>query len=156
MNKKKFLLAVVLLVAGKLFAEPESQLITLSADGTETIYVLSEVQKIVLENNTMTVNLKSGSDAADITCVRFFLSDQSGIENPKLGLSVFVFPNPVQTNLTVSGTDKNVKINLYDLSGKLLQSISAQDNSTDISVSSLSSGLYLLQVGKQVIKFIKQ
>ena len=156
MNKKKFLLSLVLLMAGRLFAAEESQLITLSADGTETAYALSDVQKIVFENNTMTVDMKSGSDATDITCIRFLLSDQSGIENQQPAVSIFIFPNPVKTNLTVTGTDKNVKINLIDLSGKLLQSILTRDNSTDINVSSLPEGLYLLQVGEQVIKFIKQ
>ena len=156
MNKKNFLLAVVLLITGQLFAQQESQLITLSADGTKTVYALSNVQKIVFdrENNTMTVNMKSGSDATGITCISFLL-DPVGIENPKIVSSVFVFPNPVTTNLTVAGANKGVKINLFDMTGKLLQSTLAQENSTDINVSSLSQGLYLLQVGEQMIKFIK-
>ena len=155
MNKKNFLLAVVLLITGQLFAQQESQLITLSADGTKTVYALSKVQKIVFENNTMTVNMKSGSDATGITCISFLL-DPVGIESPKVVSSVFVFPNPVTTNLTVAGANKGVKINLFDMTGKLLQSTFAQENSTDINVSSLSGGLYLLQVGEQVVKFIKQ
>jgi hypothetical protein len=156
MNKKSFLLIVALLIAGQLFAVQESRLITLSADGTETAYTLSEVQKIVFENNTMTVNMKSDSDATGITCVSFLLVVPVGIENPKLASSVFVFPNPVQTNLKVAGVEKNVKINLINLNGTLLQSIIAQDDSTDINVSSLPQGVYLLQVGDQVVKFIKQ
>jgi len=156
MSKKIFLLAVVLLITGRLFSEEESQLITLRTDGTETAYALLDVQKIVFENNAMTVNMKSGSDATEITCIRFLLNDNVGIENPKLAPSVFVFPNPVQTNLTVAGANKGVKINLFDLNGKLLRSAPAQENSTEINVSSLPKGLYLLQVGEQVIKFIKQ
>ena len=156
MNKKIFLLGFVLLMAGRLFATDESQLITVKADGTETTYALPDVQKIVFENNTMTVNMKSGADATEVTCIRFLLSEQLGIKNQKPATPIFVFPNPVKTNLTVAGVNKNVKINLIDLSGKLLQSILAQDNSTDIDVSSLSSGLYLLQVGGQTIKFVKQ
>ena len=154
MKQKVFLLSVVLLVAGRLFAEQESQLITLSADGTKTVYALSNVQKIVFENNTMTVNMKSGSDATDITCISF--SGFAGIENIETASSISVFPNPVQTFLTVAGADKNMKINLFDLNGRLLKSVPAQDNSTEINVSSLTSGLYLLQVGEQVIRFIKQ
>ena len=154
--RKIFLLTVVLLITGRLFAEEESQLITLSADGTETVYALSDVQKIVFENNAMTVNMKSGSGATEVTCIRFLLNDNVGIENPKLAPSVFVFPNPVATNLTVAGAKKGVKINLFDLNGKLIRSVLAQENSTGINVSSLPQGLYLLQVGEQVVKFIKQ
>jgi len=156
MNKKNFLLSLVLLIAGRILAVDESQLITVSADGTETAYALPNVQKIVFENDSMTVKMKSGQDVTGITCIKFLLSDNSGIENLKPASTVFVFPNPVKTNLKVAGTEKNTKINLIDLNGKLLQSVSAQDNSTDIDVSALPSGLYFLQIGKQVVKFIKQ
>lgn len=139
-----------------LFAEEEWHLITLNADGAKTSYVLSDVQKIVFENDLMTVNLKSGSDATGITQVSFLFSDQTGIENLKPESSIHVFPNPVKTNLTIAGVDKNVKIKLFDLNGTLLQSIPAQDKMTNIDVSSLQQGVYLLEVGKQVIKFIKQ
>jgi hypothetical protein len=154
MNKKIFLLGVVLLIAGQFAAAQEWKLITLTADGTETTYALPNVQNIVFKDNSMTVNLKSGDSAAEITCIRF---DQSqGIKTLQLESSILVFPNPVQTNLTVTGVDKDVKINLLSLKGTLLQSIPAQDKSTNINVSSLSPGLYLLQIGEQVIKFIKQ
>ncbi|MCL1938714.1 MAG: T9SS type A sorting domain-containing protein [Candidatus Azobacteroides sp.] len=156
MNKKNFLLGVLLLMAGQLFAEQEWKLITLNADGTETSYALMEVQKIVFDKGLMTVNMKSGADAIHIACVSFLFAEETGIENIKLESSIFVFPNPVQTHLTIVGVDKNVKINLYDLKGTLLQSIFAQDNSTPMDVSSLQQGLYLLQIGEQVIKFIKQ
>ena len=155
MNKKIFLLGFVLLIAGRLFAEPEMQLVTVSADGSETMYALADVQKIVFEDNAMTVNMKDGLEATGITCISFLLLDV-GIKNPPFASSVFVFPNPVTTKLTVAGADKSAKINLFDLSGKLLQSVLAQDNSTDINVSSLPQGIYLLQVGEQIIKFIKQ
>ena len=155
MNKKIIFLGVVLLIAGRLFADVESKLITLSADGMETTYALSEVQKIVFDDNTMTVNMKSDPDATGITCIRFLLWDDVGIENPELPSRVLLFPNPVTTQLTVTGAE-GMKINLLDLSGKLLQSVPAWDRSTYINVSSLPQGVYLLQVGEQVVKFIKQ
>jgi len=156
MIKKIFLFALFLSLTGKLFADAESKLITVSADGTETTYALADVQRIVFADNSMTVIMKSGEDKAAITCIRFLLSDNVGTENPELPSKVFVFPNPVTTTLTVSGTNSDVKINLFDLSGKLLKSVPAQDNSTDVNVTSLQRGVYLLQVGKQVLKFVKQ
>ena len=70
--------------------------------------------------------------------------------------AVFVFPNPVENYLTVTGVNKNVKINLLDMNGQLLQSVFTQDNATNIDVSSLQQGIYLLQMGEQVVKFIKK
>jgi len=316
MNKKIFFLGVVLLIMGRLFAVHEIKLITLSADGTETSYALPSVQRIVFENNTMTVNMKSGADATNIVRVSFLLeidysnlkiNEVSGVGedsekfyelinigtediplegcriyynangsvgqpfppnderltwtgdatqvanagelfcligrgNPgsfttgltperiliitlkdpagnvldqciraedtgiyavgrdksfsripdgtgpfyfttptpeqlngddATGLllvpqkpvnvhdnkgksSLFLFPNPVKTNLTLSGVTEGATINLIDMNGRLLQSIITQDDTADINVSSLPQGSYLLQVGKQVIKFIKQ
>ena len=79
-----------------------------------------------------------------------------GLKNQKADASIFVFPNPVKEFLTVNGVKKDVKINLCNLDGSLLQTLPAQENSTNINVSALPQGVYLLQVGNQFIKFIKQ
>ena len=154
MSRKIILLGVVLLVAGQLAAQT-TFLVTVKADGSKTQYALSDVQKIVFSDNAMTVSMASGSDVSDVTCVRF-TDQQSGIETLKKEGRIFVFPNPVQTFLTVSGVDKDTKINLLNLNGALLQSIPALDNSTNVNVSSLQQGIYLLQIGEQTVKFIKQ
>jgi len=80
----------------------------------------------------------------------------TGIKNLKVESSVFVFPNPVREYLTVNGVIKGATINLYDLNGGLLQTTIAQGNPTNINVSSLQKGIYLLSVGGQTIKFVKQ
>jgi len=321
MNKKITLLGLALLMAGQLLvAQSLFQMVTLSADGEETTYYISDVQKIVFENNTMTVNMKDGDDVTDITrisfaedlsgidysnlkinevsgvggddakfyelinigdtdiplegcqiiynaapsnigdpfppdreqttwtglsnqvakagelfsligrnnaesfttgltaariliitlkdpagntidqCIRaedtglYEISDKSfsripdgtgpfyftnptpnewngtnsaglllvpqapitGIKTLKAESSVFIFPNPVKEYLTVNGLRNNVTINLYDLKGELLQAIPVNENSIKINVSSLQQGTYLLRVGEQTIKFIKQ
>jgi len=139
---------------GQLCMAQEYNLLALKSDGTETSYPLSNVQKIVFESNAMTVKVKSGTDATNIKRVRF--STKTGIENPKLEETIFVFPNPVKNTLTVIGTEKGVTINLLTVSGMLLRSIIAEDSNVDINVSSLQSGLYLLQIGDKTVKFIKQ
>jgi len=154
MIKKIFLFGFALLAAGQFLAAQSFNMITLSADGAEKSYALSDVQKIVFDNNTMTVNMKSGSDATNITSISF--SEITGIENQKVESSIFVFPNPVKETLTVKGVKKGAVINLYGLTGGLLQTVPAQDNSTNIDVSSLKQGIYLLKVGEKTIKFIKQ
>jgi len=320
MIKKSFLLGLALLAAGQLLVAQSLQMITVSADGDKTAYVLSTVQKIVFEDNTMTVKMKDGTDAANITrisfaqdlsevdysklklnevsgvggdtekfyelinigdvdiplegcqiiynaapnnpgdpfppdreqltwtgasnqiaqagklfcligrnnpgsfttgltaariliitlmdpegnvidqCIRakdtdeYAITDQSfsripdgtgpfyftpptpdalngtdatgfllvpqnddvGIKSQNVESSIFVFPNPVKEKLTVNGVKKDVLINLYDMTGGLLQTIPAQENSTAINVSSLQQGTYLLRIGEQTIKFIKQ
>ena len=156
MNKKIFLLGVVLLLIGQLCAAQQVPgLITVKADGTEAPYALTGVQKIVFTGNTMTVNMKGGaSDVTDIVCIRFDLI--TSIVNPKtISASIAVFPNPAKTTLTVTGVEAGSKIDLYSVNGALLKSIPAQNNSMDIDVSFLQKGIYLLKVGAQTTKFVK-
>ena len=153
--KKNFLFGIVLLIAGQLFAQ-ELPLVTLSADGSKTAYALSDVQKIVFKNNTMTVNMKSGANATGVACIRFLPAGQNDVKFLTSESSIFVFPNPVKTQLTVAGVEKDVIIKLLNLKGTVLQNILSQDNLTGIDVSSLPQGLYLLQIGDRVVKFVKQ
>jgi len=156
MIKKSFLLGLVLLAAGQLLFAQSFKMITLSSDGGKATYLVSDVQKIVFDqgNSTMTINMKAGSDVTNITSVSF--EEVTGIETLKPESTISVFPNPVQETLTVKGVKKDAKITLYDMSGGLLQTVTSQENITNINVSSLQQGVYLLQVDKQVIKFIKK
>jgi len=104
---------------------------------------------------TPTPDALNGTDATDLLLVPQ-ASQGAGIKSPQAEFSIFIFPNPVKESLTVYGVEKNAIINLYDLNGKLLQAIPAQENSTGINVSSLRQGIYVLQTDKQLIKFIKQ
>lgn len=71
-----------------------------------------------------------------------------------------VFPNPVQSELTVSGLMGIEQLMVLDLSGKLLKQISIQEvPSVSLNVKSFVAGIYLIQFEKdgkpQVQKFIK-
>ena len=95
----------------------------------------------------------NGTDATGLLLIP---DDKTGIISVKVGTSIFVFPNPVKEYLTVNGVKKGAILNLYDLSGVLLQTVTAQDNSTNINVSTLQQGVYFLRVEDETIKFIKQ
>ena len=153
MNKKILLLGVVLLLAGRVLAV--ESMIAINADRDETKYALSAVRKVVFDNNDeMNVNLENGFNVPGITCILFSIETVTKMLQAEN--SVWVFPNPVHTTLTVSGVDKDVKIKLFNLGGTLLKSIPAQENSTDIDVSSLAQGMYLLTFGEKTVKFTKQ
>ena len=96
----------------------------------------------------------NGNDATGLTLVP--QSPGTGILQPKAESAISLFPNPVKEYLSVNGVKADAIINLYDLNGKLLQTIPVQENSTTIHVSSLQQGIYVLQIGEQLVKFIKQ
>lgn len=71
-------------------------------------------------------------------------------------LSIKIFPNPAHEMLYIDGISAGEIIRLFSLDGQLLISQTVGNGSTAISVASLSNGVYLLQVGTEIVKFIKQ
>lgn len=64
-----------------------------------------------------------------------------------------VYPNPVKDILHVTA-DNAVLIEIYDIRGAKVLSVS-ENTVHEVSVSSLSSGMYLLKAGNQTFKFVK-
>ena len=67
-------------------------------------------------------------------------------------LSISVFPNPTQDVLHVQGANDETPLRIYTMEGKLVTSAEGQA----IEVNSLANGTYLLQIGTQVARFIKE
>lgn len=64
--------------------------------------------------------------------------------------SIVVYPNPTQDVLMIQGIEAQV-LRVYDLQGRLLKTAIG----TQVNVGHLAEGTYLLQVGTQVVRFIK-
>jgi hypothetical protein len=59
--------------------------------------------------------------------------------------------------LFINGLNANESVRIYDFNGQLLSISTANaDGICQLSVASLPQGTYLLQVGIEVVKFIKQ
>jgi len=73
-------------------------------------------------------------------------------------INLTVFPNPVKDFLTVKGVIGVVnKVEIYDLSGKLIKNIQNLSNSQNrINVRSLQPNAYLLRINGNSVKFIKK
>lgn len=71
-------------------------------------------------------------------------------------LSISVFPNPTQEMLYVDGINAGETIRIFSLDGQMLLASTAGNGTISLSVESLSNGVYLLQIGTEIVKFIKQ
>ncbi len=80
----------------------------------------------------------------------FEISVVTGLEEAKgINLSVTAYPNPTTDYLTLSISEfeiSNLTYQLYDISGKLLQSEKITDNQTSIVMSNFVSGIYFVKV----------
>lgn len=68
---------------------------------------------------------------------------------------VKVFPNPVKSQLSISGLTKDENFEIYSLDGKLVKTgiFSSKQN---INVNSLAKGVYLIKIDGKSIKFVKE
>ncbi len=79
-----------------------------------------------------------------------FADRGSAVENVPAN-SIVVYPNPTQDILMILGAESQM-LRVYDLQGRLLKTEAGKQ----MSVSDLAEGIYLLQVGTQVVRFIKK
>ena len=90
---------------------------------------------------------------------RIAIFDDNGGNTVNTGdnlLSIKIFPNPTQKILYIDGINAGETIRIFSLDGQMLLSSTAGNGTISLSVESLSNGVYLLQIGTEIVKFIKQ
>ena len=114
-------------------------------------------------------SMSNGSDCAWIDNISFpgvgtmvieDIDDQIGVENhdqDRVGL----YPNPTTSQVTVTSTKLIQTVELYDLSGRLLDRMNVNATQSTINVSGLANGVYFAKIYTEdqkatVSKFIKQ
>ena len=153
--KLKLLFSVLALsLASFLYAEESENMVAVSADGNKTTYALATVSRInvIADANSasMTIVDKDGNQFAGYVKI-LFAEKETSIE--ELGFTqVYVFPNPVVNTLTIQGVDENTPLEVYNLTGASV----LQDKGTELDVTSLSQGTYILRINNQYVKFIKK
>jgi hypothetical protein len=99
----------------------------------------------------------------------FALFDLNGLDIPgepfNLGVneinenSLFIYPNPASNTIQISASTILDEIFLFDLQGKLIQQVAAQNKDLTIDISGISSGTYIVQAknsnGILISKFMK-
>ena len=154
MKIKLFLSMFAIFFASQTFANEVTQCVAVSADGYKTSYVLADIQRIEIKATdskaSMTILDKNGNYSAEYQKI-LFAESNTGIE--ELGISsFFVFPNPVSNTLYIQGVDENAALEVFNLTGKSV----IKEKGTELDVTSLNQGTYILRINNQYLKFIKK
>lgn len=154
MKLKTITTFLLLLFASMLYANEVSNMVAVSADDDNTTYALADVNRInvIADANSasMTIVDKDGNEFAGYVKI-LFAEAPTDIE--ELGFTqVYLFPNPVVNTLNIQGVDENTPLEVYNLTGKSL----LKDKGTELDVTSLSQGTYILRINNQYVKFIKK
>lgn len=145
---------IMLLFATLLFANEVNSFVAVSADGDNTTYGLADVKRIDVNTTgtsaSMTVVLNDGAEEGTYTKL-LFTKDITSIEG--IGeVLVYVYPNPVSSTLNIQGVDDTASLSVFNLSGKCV----LQEAGTEIDVTSLHQGTYILRINNNYVKFIKK
>ena len=150
--KKIFFLTMMALCCMQVMA---MQLVIEPQSGTDMQLDIARIGKWVFVHNELQLLDKAGNLLASeqINNIRkiTFSDLTSDAENVPSENAIFVYPNPTQDVLIIQGVQAQV-LRVYDMQGKLV----ITERGTQVHVSDLSNGIYLLQIGTQVVRFIKK
>ena len=133
-----------------------TSLVLLQTDGVQQVQDIAKIGKWIFVEDYLQLIDKDGNvlaiePIAEVKKITFSISNsETTTENVAIN-SIVVYPNPTQDILHITGITPQT-LRVFDLQGRLL----IIGNSTQVNVSNLNTGTYLLQVGTQVIRFIKQ
>ena len=133
-----------------------TSLVLLQTDGSQQLQDIAKIGKWVFTEENLQLIDKDGNvlaieAIAEVKKITFSISNSETTTENVAIKSIVVYPNPTQDILHIAGITPQT-LRVFDLQGRLL----IIDNSTQVNVSNLNTGTYLLQVGTQVIRFIKQ
>lgn len=162
--RMKKLLGILPLLLCAVMAHAEVQLVILTTSGTETPLPLSNLRKMTFSKSGMwgeTVFFHDMEGNYQFKALEnieklYFKDDGSDAVDDISAPALHFYPNPAAESIIVSGLQKGETLHIYSLEGQLLQTTTASDSEAIVPVSGLNNGTYLLQAGKQVVKFIKK
>ena len=131
-------------------------LVVENRSGAEAAQDLAVIGKWVYEGDNLVLLDKEGNRLAteplsDIKTITFAVSGPvTDLENSN-NHTILVYPNPTKGLLMIQGIESQA-LRVYDLQGRLL----IQEEGTQVDVNHLANGTYLLQIGTQVVRFIKK
>ena len=155
--KQKLLFSLLALLIGAQVTA--TNLVLLKTDGTQQLQDIATIGKWVYVGDDLQLLSHDGSVLAQepvLNIRKITFAESSGTDTPTSmeniqSTSVVIYPNPSQDILIVSGIEAQA-LRVFDMQGRLLK----VENGTQVHVSDLAEGTYLLQVGTQVVRFIKK
>ena len=145
MKKLLFLFSAALLMLASPIKAITTQTLIINGEPVEKV-----VTKITFNGDLAVLTF---SDATEISedmgnVILQFSSAPTSIKD----IAVFQMNKVVDGELNIEGLPAGTQVVIFDASGKQLMATMA----TQINVSSLKSGVYVLKAGNQIVKFVKQ
>ncbi len=158
MKRKTLFLSLIFGAVTMLFSQNTLRVTVLS--GADYEEALSVIGRMTVSDGILRIYAHDGvilTEKPLYTVGKITFGDGfTGLEQPNKA-SLRVYPNPAQDILYVDGlSDDDAVIRIFSIDGNLLETVPASDEQVQIQVGSLPRGVYLLQAGTNIIRFIKE
>ena len=134
-----------------------TNLVLSRSSGTQLLQDIAAIGKVVFVGDDLQLLAHDGTvlaqePIAEVQQITFAPtpSHPTAVEGATAS-GIILYPNPTQDRLVVQGAEGQT-LRVYDLQGRLLK----QAEGIEVQVEDLANGTYLLQIGTQVVRFIKQ
>ena len=133
-----------------------TNLVLLKSDGSQQLQDIASIGKWVYLGDDLQLLSHNGEVLAQepLMSIRKITFTEPSVPSSTENITsahIVIYPNPTQDVLIINGIEVQV-LRVFDLQGHLLKT----EKGTQINVSNLSEGIYLLQLGTQVVRFIKK
>lgn len=150
--KKITVLSLIAICAMQLMA---TQLIITPHSGAQLAQDIAAIGKWVFVGADLQLIDKSGTilasePIANIRKITFVEGSTTAVEDVKK-TDILIYPNPAQDVLIINGIEPE-QLRVYDMKGQMVLC----EYGTEVHISNLADGTYLLQIGTQVVRFIKK
>ena len=158
LNRLK-LRSIVLLLFMAAIANAKTSLTIIPLNSAEQQYELAKIGKITFDQGVIYLydfnNVLLGAEnTKQIGKIVFVEGEEQGME--EIGGQARIVADVESKRLIITGLSDRQIVRVYDTMGRFLMMEQAQAEQTIVDVSVLPCGTYLLQLGVQVIKFVKQ
>lgn len=133
-----------------------THLVLSRSSGTQLMQDIAAIGKVVFVGDDLQLLAHDGTvlaqePIAEVQQITFADGSEPTSVEGATASGIILYPNPTQDRLVVQGAEGQT-LRVYDLQGRLLK----QTEGTEVQVEDLANGTYLLQIGTQVVRFIKQ
>ena len=84
------------------------------------------------------------------------IEPETGINNLEAKATFSIYPNPASNMLSIFSENANELITISDLSGKIVYAEQTSEKQTNINISHLNAGMYIVRIGNKTAKFVKE
>ena len=158
MKRKILFLAFVFGIQFPIFAQDQLRVEFLN--GPDYYWAISTIGRMTVSDDVLRIYAHSGQllverSLSDIDKITFGDNGSVTAIPEEAEASLHVYPNPTQEVLFVDGVANDAVVRLFSVDGRLLETLHAEGQQVQMQVVTLPRGIYLLQVGTDIIRFIK-